>query len=80
MRGDADTGERTDGNDYYQDMMLWALPAALAGKDLRSEIMIELTFDATRWPDGSDAQSSARLILQFRDNCWACGGIGWVQY
>ena len=23
MRGDVDTGERTFGNDYYQDMMLW---------------------------------------------------------
>jgi uncharacterized protein (DUF608 family) len=34
MRGDADTGERTFGNDYYQDMMLWSLPAALAGEDV----------------------------------------------
>ncbi|MBI3117384.1 MAG: hypothetical protein HYZ00_01780, partial [Candidatus Hydrogenedentes bacterium] len=34
MRGDVDTGERTFGNDYYQDMMLWSLPAALAGQDL----------------------------------------------
>ncbi len=33
MRGDVDTGERVFGNDYYQDMMLWALPAALAGQD-----------------------------------------------
>jgi len=33
MRGDMDTGERTFGNDYYQDMMLWSLPAALEGKD-----------------------------------------------
>ena len=33
MRGDVDTGERTYGNDYYQDMMLWSLPAALAGQD-----------------------------------------------
>jgi hypothetical protein len=32
MRGDVDTGERTFGNDYYQDMMLWSLPAALAGE------------------------------------------------
>jgi len=32
MRGDVDTGERTYGNDYYQDMMLWSLPAALEGK------------------------------------------------
>ncbi|MBI5094925.1 MAG: hypothetical protein HZB26_21130 [Candidatus Hydrogenedentes bacterium] len=34
MRGDRDTGERTFGNDYYQDMMLWSMPAALEGKDL----------------------------------------------
>ncbi len=34
MRGDVDTGERTFGNDYYQDMMLWSLPAAMAGEDL----------------------------------------------
>jgi uncharacterized protein (DUF608 family) len=33
MRGDVDTGERTFGNDYYQDMMLWSLPAAMEGKD-----------------------------------------------
>lgn len=33
MRGDVDTGERTFGNDYYQDMMLWSLPAALKGED-----------------------------------------------
>ena len=32
MRGDVDTGERTFGNDYYQDMMLWSLPAAIEGK------------------------------------------------
>jgi uncharacterized protein (DUF608 family) len=32
MRGDVDTGERVFGNDYYQDMMLWSLPAALAGQ------------------------------------------------
>lgn len=34
MRGDVDTGERTFGNDYYQDMMLWSLPAALERVDL----------------------------------------------
>ncbi|MHB8972442.1 MAG: GH116 family glycosyl-hydrolase [Pirellulaceae bacterium] len=33
MRGDVDTGERVFGNDYYQDLMLWSLPAALAGQD-----------------------------------------------
>ena len=34
MRGDKDTGERTFGSDYYQDMMLWAVPAALNGQDM----------------------------------------------
>lgn len=33
MRGDVDTGERTFGNDYYQDMMLWSLPAAIENAD-----------------------------------------------
>lgn len=33
IRGD--TGERTYGSDYYQNMMLWALPAAFDNKDLR---------------------------------------------
>ena len=38
MRGDVDTGERTFGNDYYQDMMLWSLPAALEGQDLSAPV------------------------------------------
>lgn len=29
-----DTGERIYGTDYYQSMMLWALPAALEGQDV----------------------------------------------
>ena len=29
-----DTGARTYGADYYQNMVLWGLPAALAGQDL----------------------------------------------
>ena len=29
-----DTGERVYGTDYYQNMMLWSLPAAMAGEDL----------------------------------------------
>ena len=33
IRGDLDTGERTFGNDYYQDMMLWSLPAAIQNED-----------------------------------------------
>ncbi|HIQ04375.1 MAG TPA: hypothetical protein EYH31_01620, partial [Anaerolineae bacterium] len=32
IRGD--TGERVYGGDYYQNMMLWAIPAALIGRDL----------------------------------------------
>ena len=31
---DGDTGRRNIGTDYYQNMMLWALPAALEGQDL----------------------------------------------
>jgi uncharacterized protein (DUF608 family) len=34
MRGDADTGERVFGNDYYQDMILWSLPAAMGQQDV----------------------------------------------
>lgn len=34
VRGD--TGERVTGTDYYQNMMLWALPAAIAGQDIMS--------------------------------------------
>jgi hypothetical protein len=33
VRGD--TGGRVYGTDYYQSMMLWALPAALANTDLK---------------------------------------------
>ena len=36
VRGD--TGKRLFGTDYYQDMMLWALPAALHGQDLRASV------------------------------------------
>jgi uncharacterized protein (DUF608 family) len=34
VRGEADTGQRAFGADYYQNMMLWAVPAALAGQSL----------------------------------------------
>jgi uncharacterized protein (DUF608 family) len=29
-----DSGRRVFGTDYYQNMMLWALPAAINGQDL----------------------------------------------
>jgi uncharacterized protein (DUF608 family) len=41
MRGDNDTGERgpmNGGHDYYQDMMIWSLPAALKGQDLAGPV------------------------------------------
>jgi hypothetical protein len=37
MRGDKDTGERgflNGGHDYYQDMIIWAMPTALSGESL----------------------------------------------
>lgn len=36
MRGDQDTGQRHFGADYYQDMMLWSVPAAMADDQLSS--------------------------------------------
>ena len=35
VRGDVDTGQQAFGADYYQNMMLWAVPAALDGKDIK---------------------------------------------
>jgi uncharacterized protein (DUF608 family) len=34
FRGGLDSGERDFGNDYYQNMMLWSLPAAMQGQAL----------------------------------------------
>ena len=34
FRGDVDSGQRAFGADYYQNMMLWGVPAALRGEDL----------------------------------------------
>jgi len=31
-----DNGKRVFGTDYYQNMMLWAMPAALAGEDIKT--------------------------------------------
>ncbi|MGD2156070.1 MAG: GH116 family glycosyl-hydrolase, partial [Anaerolineales bacterium] len=36
VRGDKDTGERSFGADYYQNMMLWAVPSAIKGEDIAS--------------------------------------------
>ena len=36
FRGDMDTGQRAFGADYYQNMMLWCVPAALSHSDLAS--------------------------------------------
>ncbi len=34
VQGERDSGERAFGADYYQNMMLWAVPAALTGEDM----------------------------------------------
>jgi hypothetical protein len=34
IRGDMDTGQRHFGADYYQNLMLWFVPAALAEQDM----------------------------------------------
>ena len=36
VRGD--TGERVFGTDYYQNMILWAVPAAVDGVDLAASV------------------------------------------
>ena len=58
MRGDVDTGERTFGNDYYQDMMLWSLPAALAGHDFGAPAkvngLVQRMIRAVRRRDSAD--------------------------
>jgi len=38
MRGDMDSGQRAFGADYYQNMMLWGVPAALEGGDLAKPV------------------------------------------
>jgi non-lysosomal glucosylceramidase len=57
MRGDADTGQRQFGADYYQDMMLWFVPAALAGEDLTGPIkqggLVERVIRAARGEQSS---------------------------
>ena len=49
------TGQRVYGADYYQNMMLWALPAALAGNDIRRATapgsLVQRVIDAGR-PSG----------------------------
>ena len=38
IRGDMDTGQRHFGADYYQNMMLWLVPAAIADEDLAQSV------------------------------------------
>jgi uncharacterized protein (DUF608 family) len=37
----ADTGRRVFGTDYYQNMMLWALPAAITGQDIHTSCVTD---------------------------------------
>jgi len=39
LRGDKDTGEVVYGHDYYTNMVIWMLPAAMEGKDLRAPML-----------------------------------------
>lgn len=63
LRGD--TGERTYGTDYYQNMMLWAVPAALQNRDLRGPCrsggLVEQIIRAARPVTPSRATSSWAL-------------------
>jgi uncharacterized protein (DUF608 family) len=38
IRGDMDTGQRHFGADYYQNMMLWFVPAAIAGQPMNGPL------------------------------------------
>ena len=38
IRGDMDTGQRHFGGDYYQNMMLWFVPAAINGEDMAGPV------------------------------------------
>ena len=52
-----DTGEWTFGTDYNQNMMLWGLPAALAGQDIsalcRPGGMVRMVTEAGRAPEAA---------------------------
>ena len=52
VRGDADSGQRAFGADYYQNMMLWAAPAALLNQDLtgpmQADGLVERVIEAGR--------------------------------
>lgn len=54
MRGDKDTGECVYGHDYYQDMMLWSLPAAMAGQPMNRVVqaggLVDRVVKAARAP------------------------------
>lgn len=59
VRGD--TGQRVFGTDYYQVMMLWALPAAVADQDLRTFSaeggLVDRIIEAASITDKHDAQN-----------------------
>lgn len=48
------TGQRVYGADYYQNMMLWALPAALEGRDIKQATapgsLVQRVIEAGRRP------------------------------
>ncbi len=38
MRGHVDTGERSLGDDYWQDMVLWSMPDGVQSEDFSGPI------------------------------------------
>ncbi len=52
VRGDMDTGQRHFGADYYQNMMLWFVPAALMNQDIHTSTqpggLIDRVIQATK--------------------------------
>jgi non-lysosomal glucosylceramidase len=66
IRGDMDTGQRHFGADYYQNMMLWFAPAALAGEDMtkptKSGGLVNRIIVAARGESASEKSASTRSI------------------
>ena len=65
MRGDQDTGQRTFGADYYQDMMLWAVPAAMHNQSMEGPTQPGgLVYEVIK------AGECARPTADLDGNCW----------
>ncbi len=63
IRGDMDTGQRHFGGDYYQNMMLWFVPAALKNRDMTGPLedngLVQRVLRASRGPAGGSSLGSS---------------------